>query len=269
MPALERYDGSSDFDLLRDAVREAGAAAREMFESGVEHWNKADGTPVSQADLTVDTLLRERLLQGRHGYGWLSEETHDEPSRLLRSRVWVVDPIDGTRAFLRGDPHWTISVALVEAGRPVLAAVFNPVTDEFFEAVAGGGARRNGDTIKASGRSDLEGSRILIHKDVARSKTWHTPWPDMAREMRNSVAYRLCLVAAGTFDATMVMSAKSEWDLAGGDLIVHEAGGRVTTHAGDDFAYNQANSRVPNVVAAGPGLYDELLDRAQRRRKRT
>lgn len=263
MPGAERAASTDDRALLCAAVREAGEHARALFRRGVEHWQKPDGTPVSQADLEVNDILIDRLMASRGDYGWLSEETCDDAGRLGRRRVWVVDPVDGTRAFLRGEPHWTVSAALVEAGRPVLAAVYNPVTEEFFEAAEGAGARLNGRAIAVSGQRELAGCAMLMRRSVAQSDAWPSPWPAMALQMRNSIAYRLCLVAAGTFDAALALSPKSEWDLAAADLIVAEAGGIVSSHAGERFTYNEADCARANVLAAGPGLYDELVERAR------
>jgi myo-inositol-1(or 4)-monophosphatase len=266
LPAPEPIAQNDDHVLLCEAVRTAGAHARQLFELGIDHWSKQDGTPVCRADIEVDAILRERLVGARGGYGWLSEETRDSAERLRQRQVWVVDPVDGTRAFLRGDPHWTISAALVEDGRPVLAAIYNPVTGEFFDAVEGAGARLNGEAISVSERDTLKGCRMLMHRSVKESPKWREPWPEMATEMRNSMAYRLSLVACGSFDATLAVSAKSEWDLAAADLIVSEAGGIVSAHDGARFTYNEPDYRRPNVLAAGPGLYDAILARARARR---
>ncbi len=259
-------DASDDTALLREAVEDAGQLARELGAEGSEHWCKQDGTPISHADLRVNELLKDRLTGARPDYGWLSEETQDDRRRLDKRRVWVIDPIDGTSAFLKGDPHWTVSAALVEDGRPVVGMVYNPMTAEFFEAASGKGARLNGDVIQVSERSDLKGARMIMHRSLLRSDRWAEPWPDLTAEMRNSMAYRLCLVASGAFDATVVVSAKSEWDLAAADLVVHEAGGTVSAHDGARFTYNQAAIGLPNVLAAGPGLYDTLLTRTRARR---
>ncbi len=255
-----------DDELLRDAVRDAGELARAFAADMPEHWRKEDGTPISDADLKVNDLLKDRLTGARPDYGWLSEETQDDARRLDKRRVWVIDPIDGTSAFLKGDPHWTVSAALVEDGRPVVGMVYNPMTKEFFEASAGQGARLNGKPIQVSERAALEGARMIMHRSVLQSDRWVEPWPDLTAEMRNSMAYRLCLVASGAFDATVVVSGKSEWDLAAADLLVHEAGGTVSAHDGARFTYNQAAIRLPNVLAAGPGLYDTLLQRTRARR---
>lgn len=240
--------------------------ARELAAQSVSHWKKTDGTPISHADIKVNDLLKARLTGGRPDYGWLSEETRDDPVRLKRRRIWVVDPIDGTRAYLKGDPHWTVSVALVEDGRPISGAIFNPMTGEFFEAAAGRGAWLNGGTIQVTARTELAGSRVIMHQSLLTSDKWMDPWPVLNTEMRNSMAYRLCLVASGSFDATVVVSRKSEWDLAAADLLVHEAGGTVSAHDGQRFTYNRSDIVLPNVLAAGPGLYDNLLERTKRRR---
>ncbi len=261
MPEPETAAIEADHELLIGAVREAGARALELFGTGVRQWKKPDGTPVSHADIVVDEVLKERLVGGRPGYGWLSEETLEAADLSRPGRVWVVDPIDGTRAFLRGAPHWSVSVALVEDARPVAAAVFNPATGQLFEAVAGRGARLNGEPIRASQRDELAGARILVQDHALRSRRWREPWPELQSEMRNSIAYRLCLVASGEFDALISMNPKSAWDLAAGDLIVAEAGGMATTHDGRPFVYDRAYGGFPNVAAAGPGLHAELVRR--------
>ncbi len=250
-----------DHALVCSAVREAGALALSYFRTDVKQWGKGDDTPVSEADHAVNDLLRERL-QGAHpGYGWLSEETDDDPARLQRDLVWVVDPIDGTRAFLAGKPHFTICVALVFKGQPVSAAVFNPATDEFFEAVAGGGARLNGDTIAPSARTEIAGCRMAAFGPMFKHRAWPTPWPEMEIIDRNSVAYRIVLVANGFVDACMALNAKNDWDLAAADLIVREAGGKMTTHNGDPLTYNKPVTTHRSFVAAGPALYTALFER--------
>ena len=141
------HDLATDHALLLDAVREAGALALKYFRTDVESWDKSPDNPVSEADLAVDKLLRDKLMTARPGYGWLSEETADTPDRRTKSHVWIVDPIDGTRAFLRGTPQFAVSAALVVDEHPVSGAVFNPAQGEMFEAKKGGGARLNGAPI--------------------------------------------------------------------------------------------------------------------------
>ena len=258
MPAPEARD--ADFALLKETVREAGALAMRFYMTDHKQWSKAhDNTPVTEADIAVNDLLHARLGGARPDYGWLSEETEDDSSRLTQPLVWVVDPIDGTRAFAKGRPHFVISVALVEDGRPVLGVLFNPATDEFYEARLGGGAFLNGKPIHVSGCSAIEGCRMVAFAPMFKHPAWPEPWPGMDISDRNSVAYRVALVASGEADATLALNGKSDWDLAAADLILHEAGGRMTAHDGTVFLYNRASTRHPSLLAAGPALYDALF----------
>ncbi len=252
-----------DRDLLRASVREAGLRALDYFGKSPKHWIKDDKTPISEADLAVNDLLQDRLTGQGCPYGWLSEETADNEQRLGLEKVWVVDPIDGTRSFIKGTPHWTVSVALVDRGRPVLAAVFNPVKDEFFEAVRGDGARLNGDVVTVSDRAHVEGCEMVANSGAFNGERWGMPWPEMKVTSRNSMAYRLCLVASGTYDATLAISRKHDWDLAAAHLVVEEAGGHVTLHDGGPIVYNQPNPRHSTVLAAGPALHKALLKQTQ------
>ena len=247
---------------MRAAVRRAGAAALRRFEAhDAKSWTKDDDTPVSEADLEANDILRERLIETGDGYGWLSEETEDDASRLTAPRSWIVDPIDGTRAFLRGKPHFAVCVALVEAGAPVAAAIFNPATDEFYEATKGGGARRNGEAIRASGCSGLQGCEMLGSRAMFAHKGWPQPWPVMNLGYRNSTSYRMALVAEGRFDATLALVRKPDWDVAPGALIATEAGGRASDHLGQPFVFNQQEPLQRALVCAGPALYPQLLER--------
>ena len=160
-PDTATPDLDADFALLTAAVREAGALALRHFGGDVRVWRKKHGEPVSEADIAVNDLLRERLSGSRPGYGWLSEESDDDPARLEAQCVWMADPIDGTRAFLNGTPEFTVSVALVVAGEPAAAIVFNPASDEFFAALRGRGASLNGEAIGVSRRTSLAGARVL------------------------------------------------------------------------------------------------------------
>jgi myo-inositol-1(or 4)-monophosphatase len=252
-----------DHALLVDAVREAGALAMTYFGTAVKSWDKEGGTPVSDADLEVNALLQRRLRQARPDYGWLSEETEDDTARLSCRRVWVVDPIDGTRAFLQGTPHFCHAVALVEDGRPILAALYNPAVDEFYEAMAGQGARLNGSSIRASDRQELAGCGMAAYGPMFKHPAWREPWPDMNIIQRDSVAYRLAMVASGAADVAFGLNTKQDWDLAAADLIVREAGGRVSSAGGHPLSYNGAEPKHRSFLAAGPVLHDVLLQRVR------
>ena len=256
-----READAADRDLLVAAVRDAGAIAREGFASVSKSWEKSKGNPVTETDLAVDRFLRERLCAARTGYGWMSEESADNPERLGKQRLFIVDPIDGTLAFIKRKPEFTICAAVVEDGAPVSAAIFNPMTDEMFEAVLGGGARLNGAAIHMTARRELAGCRMMVARDVIEHKAWPSPWPAMELGKRSSIAYRMALVAAGTYDAMMALSSKHEWDTAAGTLIVEEAGGIVSGHTGAKLAYNQAVPTHRSIVCAGPTLHAAILAR--------
>jgi len=257
------FSRDEDRALLNEAVREAGRIALTFYQTKLKTWMKDGDSIVTEADIAVNDHLQRALAQTRPAYGWLSEETEDDALRLGRARVWVVDPIDGTRAFAKGKPHFTISVALVEDGRPVLAALFNPATDEFFEAEAGKGATLNGAPIRVGHRSEIAGARMAAFAPMFKHPAWTESWPEMEFVDRNSVAYRIALVASNEVDAAMALNTKNDWDIAAADLILTEAGGRFTTHDGRLFVYNREVPRHRSLIAAGPELYEALFARVR------
>ncbi len=262
MPA---HEATSDLKLLEEAVLEAGNIARSFFGSHYKSWDKGKGQPVTEADLAVDRFLRDTLTAARPAYGWLSEESADDPARLSAPHTFIVDPIDGTVAFIKARPHFTICAAVVVDGRPLAGVVYNPITHENFSAQTGGGATLNGSPISVSDCGQIDGCRMLASKALFAHTGWAvppaTPWPDMAVESRSSIAYRMALVAGGGFDAMLALSAKHDWDLAAGDLIVREAGGYVTNHRGETLRYNGAEPIQPSIVCAGPRLHGKLLEK--------
>jgi myo-inositol-1(or 4)-monophosphatase len=256
-------DRAADLELIRNAAHEAGRLAVALRKKGLTTEVKSDNTPVSNADLAVDALLKDMLGAARPDYGWLSEETADDPARLTCERLFVVDPIDGTRAFVKDRPWWVVSIAVVEAGRPVAAVIYAPDVEETYHAVAGQGAWRNGQPIGPTGADALAGSGMLADAPMFKHPAWPQAWPEMNIVSRNSVAYRLCLVAAGDFDAALALSSKAEWDLAAADLIATEAGCLVTNHKGLTFRYNQPVPKARSLVCAGPALHQLILERVQ------
>ena len=253
----------TDLDLILTAAREAGALAVAAREAGLKIWSKDGGSPVTDADLAVDALLKERLGAARPDYGWLSEETADDPARLATARQFVVDPIDGTAAFLKGKPWFAVSIAVVENGRPIAGVVHAPALDETYVATLGGGATLNGKAISPSDTEDLEDAAMLGDAKMFVHPAWVTPWPPMRVESRNSIAYRLCLVADGRFDAAVALSPKNEWDLAAADLICARAGAVLTDHTGRSFTYNRPNPLLPSVVCANRALHPLILSRVE------
>lgn len=243
--------------LLEAAVREAGALALTLFRRQVRNWSKPDGSPVTEADVAVDRLLRHSLIGDRSEDGWLSEETLDDPARIGRERLWIADPIDGTRSFIRGGDAWCIGAALVLRGRPVLAAVFRPVTDQLYWAEAGKGASLNGVKIRVGDARRLEGARMIASRSVLKRFNGLMANADASTDV--PLLLRLCRVASGEVDAAVSPGRKNDWDLAPGDLIVHEAEGRVTGLDGSTYVYNRAQSFQTGLVAANGALHRELM----------
>ncbi|PHY18952.1 3'(2'),5'-bisphosphate nucleotidase CysQ [Caulobacter sp. BP25] len=251
----------NDLDLILDAARKAGELALTARESGLKIWSKIGGSPVTDADLAVDTLLKLELKSARPDYGWLSEETADDPTRLNTRRQFVVDPIDGTVAFMKNKPWFAVSIAVVEDGRPIAGVVHAPALSETYAATLEGPATLNGAAIAPSATDQLLGAAMLGDAKMFAHPAWREPWPQMRIESRNSIAYRMCLVASGAFDAAVALSPKSEWDLAAADLIVRRAGATLSDHKGNDFAYNRPVPQVPSLVCANQALAPLILNR--------
>jgi myo-inositol-1(or 4)-monophosphatase len=243
-------------ERLAAALREAGGLALKTFRGNIRSWTKGKNSPVCEADIAVDGLLRERLRSP--GHGWLSEETEDDPTRLQERRLFIVDPIDGTRAYLAGRHDWSISAALVEDGRPIAAAVYAPVNDEMFVAVAGGGATINGTKIAASRGHDLTGAKVAgpvsYLESVAAFGLAITPVAKI-----HSLALRFTRVAQGRIDAAFASVNGHDWDLAAADLLVHEAGGKLTTISGMPLTYNLPQPIHGALLAAGDERHNTML----------
>jgi myo-inositol-1(or 4)-monophosphatase len=254
---------SSDLELLVAAAREAGAVALKRRNASLEIERKADGSPVTSADLEIDRLLHNGLIGARPDYGWLSEESADSPDRLQAERVFVIDPIDGTRAYIRGQPWFAVSLAVVENGRPIAGVVFAPALDALYAAAIGAASTLNGDAIGASRTARLEGAAMLGEERAFKHPAWREPWPAMRIEQRNALALRMALVAAGTFDAAVTLSPKHEWDIAAGTLIAHQAGAVACDHKGDPFVFNSPAALCPSLVCAAPLLAPLILERTR------
>ena len=257
-------DLSHERARLAAAVREAGALALKMFRSPLKRWTKGKSSPVSEADIAADHLLRERLTAGTADYGWLSEETEDDPSRLAARRIWIVDPIDGTRAYLDGRDDWAVSAALAVAGRPVLAAIFAPASDELFLAAAGGGATRNDAPIATTVGSRLSGAKAGGPK---RFLDWLAGIDSnvVATPRIGSLALRLVRVAQGELDIAFAGGNSHDWDLAAADLLVHEAGGALTALSGRVLTYNRSEPVHGALIAAGRDRHATLIELARDR----
>jgi myo-inositol-1(or 4)-monophosphatase len=247
-----------DAALLVDTVREAGALALSLFRTELKNWTKGASSPVSEADIAVNDLIETRLRSATPDYGWLSEESIDDETRLGKQLVWIVDPIDGTRGYLAGREDWCVSVALVQDASPLLAAVFAPASDEFFFAVRGGGATRNEVPIGATPGTELDFSRMAGPKPLVERLSERgeiTLHPRIG-----SLALRLCRVGQGSLDAAFAGGQSRDWDLAAANLIVQEAGGNMTALSGDAIRYNRREVTHGVLVAAGRDRHARIVE---------
>ena len=253
-------DAREDLALLIEAARGAGRIAARYFRDDPETWDKPDGAgPVTEADIAVDDMLRDRLMEARPGYGWLSEETPDTADRLSAQRVFVVDPIDGTQAFIEGSSAFSHSLAVVEDGAVIAAVVYLPIRGKLYAAALGGGATLNDMAIRASEARHLHEAEVLATKHTLSPAHWPQGVPPVIRAYRPSLAYRMALVGEGRFDAMLTFRQTWEWDIAAGALIIAEAGGRATDMAGQPLRFNAASPKVAGVLAAAPELHGALL----------
>ncbi len=254
MPVTEG-DIEADLALISAAAREGGEIAMRYFGQRPDVWMKPGSSPVSEADIAVDLFLKETLRAARPDYGWLSEETADTPERLDTRRVFIVDPIDGTRAFIDDREMWCVSIAVVEDGRPLTGVLACPAMGEFYTASIGGGAVLDGRrlSIDPSPRDPA----IAGPKPLVEAAKRHFP------TMRSvpyipSLAYRIAMVASGRIDATFVKPKSHDWDLAAADLILSEAGGSVRERSGEIAVYGGADPRHGSLVAGGRFLLNSL-----------
>jgi myo-inositol-1(or 4)-monophosphatase len=257
---------SSDYADILVRIEAALEAARAVFArftpGAIETEYKIGHDPVTEADRAVDTAMRETLL--REGEGWLSEESADDMSRLSKSRVWVVDPLDGTREFVQGIPEFCVSIGFVEEGRAVAGGICNPATNETIVGAIGCGVRYNGRPTHASQRANLKGSLILASRSEVKRGEWNQfQTSDYTVRPMGSVAYKLGLVAAGLADITFTLTPKHEWDVAAGAALVESAGGFVVTLDNTALLCNQRKPLLSGLLAGGPALKDPLLSLVQ------
>jgi myo-inositol-1(or 4)-monophosphatase len=248
---------------VREAAREAGRIACRYFERGAKTtariWSKHGGSPVTEADVAVDSFLKVELSAALPAAAWLSEETADDPARLDARRVWIVDPIDGTRAFLSGHPDWCVAIALLIDGEPVLGVIAAPAHDTLYEGCRGGGAYRDSAPITASVRERLAGASAAGPKPLIERLERAAGRVEAVPRIP-SLALRLARVAEGAVDLGLVSGSSRDWDLAAADLILTEAGGRLTTFGGRRPRYNAAEPVHGELLAAPAGLHPYLIE---------
>ena len=249
---------SHELGVLSKAIKMAGAEVLGLAAEGFETHIKPDRSPVTSADLAVNQILLSHLLEWFPDDGWLSEESPDDDRRLKKSRVWVVDPIDGTKAFIRGEPEFCISAALVEQGRPVVAAILNPSTQELFTATRGGGLYLNREPVAPLKISEDQQPVLAVspweqHLGRFRSLETHVA----SRPMR-SIAWALALAASGRIHAVATFESENEWDVAAGTLLVEEAGGSMYDGDGHSLTFNRPDPRYRGVIATHTSCPDRI-----------
>jgi myo-inositol-1(or 4)-monophosphatase len=254
----------ADVALAIEAARRAGEVVMRFFGRDIAVTHKAPDQPLTEADLAADALLRELLMRARPEYGWLSEETQDRPDRLAKQRVWIVDPIDGTRSFIAKRPEFAISIGLVDDGAPIVGVVYNPARDEMFHATRGGGAfiERGGGPptrLRVSTRELADGVSMLASRSEIAAGEFDG-FRDVWRiQPAGSTAYKLARIAESHGDAFVSRGPKSEWDMCAGVLLVSEAGGRATDLTGLPTRFNRADPYVHGMLATNGTLHDALL----------
>lgn len=249
--------------ILSEAMRLAGAEALRCASEGFEIYTKSDRSPVTSADLAIDRILYTHVLDAFPGDGWLSEESPDNSDRLQKQRVWVIDPIDGTKAFIKREPEFCISAALVVDGHPVVAAVFNPSSDELFTAIKGGGLLLNHQPVSL--HEDRKSQEAVIafspwELQIGRFRSLETL---AAHRPMRSIAWALALAASGRIHAVATLEPENEWDVAAGTLLIQEAGGTLCDGSGQDLEFNRPVPRYEGIIAAHPSCPDPVAQELQ------
>ena len=249
-----------DLALLTHAARAAGDIALRFWRQTPQVWEKPGGQgPVTEADLAVNAMLSDTLRKARPDYGWLSEEDADSTARLSTTRQFIIDPIDGTRAFMAGEETFAHSLAIAEHGTVIAGVVYLPALDRLYTATAAGPVLKDGVPIRASTQSQIEGATLLTTPPNLALQHWPGGVPAVKRSFRTSLAYRLCLVAEGRHDGMLTLRDAWEWDIAAGALIAARAGATVTDRHNNPLHFNTPDAKRPGVLAAAPGLHANLM----------
>ena len=253
-------------EVAERAARDAGAIVRRYYATGVRVDQKGPDNPVTRADLEANAQIRALIAAAFPADGWLSEETADSAERLARRRVWVVDPLDGTKEFIQRIPEFCICIALVEDARPVVGVEYNPAADRLYVAVRGQGTTVNGAPARVSGTATLADAVVLASRSEDKRGEWDAFKGEVDVRLTGSVAYKLAELATGAGDATFTLTPKNEWDICAGTLLVEEAGGRVTDLAGAPLVFNRPTTLRPGMIASNGTLHAGLLDLIARTR---
>ena len=258
---------ASELRVATAAARAAGIIVRRWYEGDYTVRNKAHDSPVTEADLEANQSIQTAIQGAFPDDGWLSEETRDSEARLSKSRVWIIDPLDGTKEFINHIPEFCVCIGLVEDGVPVLGVEYNPVREELFAGALGGGVTLNDEPVRVSSQRDLAAARILTSSSETDRGEWEEFRAELRLELTGSVAYKLALIAAGMGDATFSLTPKNEWDICAGTALLTAAGGRITDRHGQPLRFNQRDTRLPGIIASNAELYVPIVELLRRHGK--
>jgi myo-inositol-1(or 4)-monophosphatase len=249
-----------------EAARAAGKIVRAWYEGDFTVRQKASDSPVTEADIEANNCIRGIISENFPADGWLSEETRDSADRLSKRRVWVVDPLDGTKEFIGHIPEFCVCIALVDDGVAVLGVSYNPAREEMFSASQGAGATLNGAPAHVSSVGDMTAARFLASRSENARGEWDEFKSTLRIELTGSVAYKLGLIAAGKGDATFSLTPKNEWDICAGTVLITEAGGRITDRYGQPLRFNQRPATLlPGIIASNANLYAPIVELLRQR----
>lgn len=248
-----------EMTVAQEAARAAGKVILRWYDGDYSVREKSSDSPVTEADTEANRCIHEHVMGAFPDDGWLSEETRDSPSRLDKNRVWIIDPLDGTKEFIQHIPEFCVCIGLVEDGAPILGVTYNPVRDEMFAAEHGSGTTLNGEKVTVSDQANLADASVLASRSEVKRGEWKPFEAEMRVDLTGSVAYKLALIAAGRADATFSLTPKNEWDVCSGAALIMEAGGRFTTRSTELRRFNQADTLLPGLIACNAALYEPIL----------
>jgi len=243
-----------------EAARAAGAIVRGWYTGDYTVRQKSNDSPVTEADVEANACIQAALSRAFPDDGWLSEETRDSDERLGKARVWIVDPLDGTKEFVNHIPEFCVSIGLVEHEVPILGVSYNPVREELFAGARGAGVTLNGAPVQVSGVRDIAAASFLASRSESARGEWDEFQSGLHVALTGSVAYKLALIAGGRGDATFSLTPKNEWDICAGAALIIEAGGRITDQDGRPLRFNQRQTRLPGLIASNSHLHQPILE---------
>lgn len=249
-----------ELEIAIEAARAGGEIVRKYYKGDYQVREKAPDNPLTIADTEADAAIKAILLGAFPEDGWLSEETRDSPARLSKSRVWIVDPLDGTKEFTQHIPEFCVCVALVVDGVVEVGVSYNPIEEKLFAARRGGGTTLNAQPVRCSSCADILSAEVLASRSEVKRGEWQDYQDLMNVKPTGSVAYKFALIAAGEADATFSLTPKNEWDICAGTMLVEEAGGIVTDRYGEPLTFNNEKTLLPGLIAAGTALWGPIRD---------